>query len=634
VRAIDLAARFQNLGELNVLRRQVGYALAIACCAAATAHAATPASETVFPKTTKGYISTANLDELEASWRKTQIGQLMADPIMKPFEDDFAKVPSGEASVAAIEPTKGDHAQAVYADVTGREDKAAELIEIVAKTMAQRHAKRSAKTIKGVSVTLFDVPKQGDIPAYSAGYFVHDHVLVGVDNLLILEGMVGRLGHESDDSLAGVMAFKTIMQRCKQAAGDARQHLRWFIEPFGYADLTRAANSERRKRQHDLLEILRHQGFTAVQGLGGFVALADGQHELLHRTLIYAPPVAGAGDSRYTLAARMLNFPNGGKFDPPTWAPREVATFACFNLKTKEAFEASKTLINEYVGDEVFEDVLAGIRDDPNGPHVDVRKELIAHLGQRVVMLSDYHLPITTKSERILLAVETENSAVVARTIERMMKVDPNARRREFNNHVIWEMVEEEAPLPMVIIENQPEFAEIAVKPADEDEKDKTRLPPNSAVSVANGQLLWATNIDLIIKILAQPQEQETLGGSVDLKLVQDELKKFAATENSAMTFSRTDEEYRSVYELFRQGRMPESETMFGKLLNLVLGDNNKSNVPREQRFDGSKLPDFEAVRRYFGPAGVTINTEDDGWFLTGFTLNKQPPETPVGETK
>jgi hypothetical protein len=89
------------------------------------------------------------------------------------------------------------------------------------------------------------------------------------------------------------------------------------------------------------------------------------------------------------------------------------------------------------------------------------------------------------------------------------------------------------------------------------------------------------------------------------------------------MTFSRTDEEYRPVYELFRAGRMPESETMFGKLLNVLLGD-TRAGVPRTPRLDGSKLPDFEAVRRYFGPAGVTIATEPEGWFLTGFTLNKQ----------
>ncbi len=101
------------------------------------------------------------------------------------------------------------------------------------------------------------------------------------------------------------------------------------------------------------------------------------------------------------------------------------------------------------------------------------------------------------------------------------------------------------------------------------------------------------------------------------------ELAKFAAPESCVMAFSRTDEEYRAVYELVRAGRMPEAETMLAKVLNSVLGD-GKQGVPRAQRIDGSKLPDFETVRRYFGPAGMTVATEENGWFITGFTLSKQ----------
>ncbi len=67
---------------------------------------------------------------------------------------------------------------------------------------------------------------------------------------------------------------------------------------------------------------------------------------------------------------------------------------------------------------------------------------------------------------------------------------------------------------------------------------------------------------------------------------------------------------------------MPESESILGKLLNAVLGE-GKEGVPRAPRIDGSKLPDYEAVRRYFGPAGMWATSEENGWFLTGFTLSK-----------
>jgi hypothetical protein len=41
---------------------------------------------------------------------------------------------------------------------------------------------------------------------------------------------------------------------------------------------------------------------------------------------------------------------------------------------------------------------------------------------------------------------------------------------------------------------------------------------------------------------------------------------------------------------------------------------------------DGSKLPDFNVVRRYLGPGGASFTSEKNGWFVVGFTLNKEIP--------
>ena len=46
----------------------------------------------------------------------------------------------------------------------------------------------------------------------------------------------------------------------------------------------------------------------------------------------------------------------------------------------------------------------------------------------------------------------------------------------------------------------------------------------------------------------------------------------------------------------------------------------------REQKIDGRQLPDYEAVRRYLGPAGMFLRSEDDGWFASEFcSTNRQP---------
>jgi hypothetical protein len=43
----------------------------------------------------------------------------------------------------------------------------------------------------------------------------------------------------------------------------------------------------------------------------------------------------------------------------------------------------------------------------------------------------------------------------------------------------------------------------------------------------------------------------------------------------------------------------------------------------RKQEIEGSKMPDYEIVRRYLGPSGAFGTTEQDGWFLKGMMLNK-----------
>ena len=75
----------------------------------------------------------------------------------------------------------------------------------------------------------------------------------------------------------------------------------------------------------------------------------------------------------------------------------------------------------------VWQEVLDGLKDDPKGPQIDLREELIKHLGQRVSMLTDYQLPITTTSERLLFAIEVKNAKAVAAAIEKLFKNDPTS---------------------------------------------------------------------------------------------------------------------------------------------------------------------------------------------------------------
>ena len=62
---------------------------------------------------------------------------------------------------------------------------------------------------------------------------------------------------------------------------------------------------------------------------------------------------------------------------------------------------------------------------------------------------------------------------------------------------------------------------------------------------------------------------------------------------------------------------------MLARLLNAMMGPKEEGAV-RKQEIDGSKLPEFDEVKKYLGPGGLFAQSEEDGWWLVGCLLKKQ----------
>ena len=143
--------------------------------------------------------------------------------------------------------------------------------------------------------------------------------------------------------------------------------------------------------------------------------------------------------------------------------------------------------------------------------------------------------------------------------------------------------------------------------------------------------MIIASHIQFLHKVLENAESRARLSDAVDFKLVAAELERLGGKKTFVRNFSRTDEEYRPTYELIKQGKMPESKTMLGMMLNRWLAPDLEEGEIRDQQIDGSKLPDFEVCRRYLGPAGLAGIAEDNGWYVTGFVLSKENPSALPG---
>ncbi len=626
----------------NWIRTSCWVALLVLTIQAGLALAVNP-SETLLPATTKGFLSITNMDQLSEQWDKTQLGQLSKDPVMKPFADDLrrqaadrlwdlrrrlgasledvASLAHAEASAAFTQRAEGGSAVALLVDVTDHQAEAQAFLEKVAQNMAEQKAKQSAIEVGGVPGTLFVLPKAEDAaedePPPQTVYVLQGDLLAGADDFDLIKGILGRVVGDSGDSLAKLPAFRAIMDRCQKDAGEVVPQVRWFIEPFGYSKTTREDTpEEERPRGRTLLDQLEAAGFGAIQAIGGFVDLAVDRYELVHRTTVYAP-------KPHEKSMKMMVFPNTAHSSPPAWIPRDVATYTILYCDLLNAFDNAGPLFDEVLGEGqegIWEDTLKGLLEDEDGPQIDYRKELFKFLDTELIAVTDYELPITTTSERLLYAIKVKDVDAVKKALEKTQSVNEEARRRELEGHVIWETVlREKAKVERVELDLPPLGFD-----REEEAMEETGEPflPNMALTVAHGYLLIASHYDFLARMLQPANEREALGRSVDFRIVDTLLKRLAPEETSVRGFSRTDEEYRPTYEILRQGKMPESESMLGRALNDLLGPD--PDTTRKQEIDASKAPDFDFVRRHLGPAGTFAVSEEDGWFFKGIMLSKE----------
>ena len=530
-----------------------------------------------------------------------------------------------------VEVDEGRAAIALTVDTTDHKHQLDALLAKVDKELAKRDATKTTDAHEGITITTYDIPakKEGDIDL-QAVFFVKDDILCASDSAQQAIAMLSRF-RDTTNSLSGVVAYQETLKRCEKEASDLVPDMHWFADPFGYSRAVRSLEpADAKPKGKDYVKIMQEQGFDAVQALGGFVNLSvAGSFELLHRTAVYAPAIPGEPD-KYRLAMRMMKFPNQEELDTQNWLPRKLASYRTFSCDLDNAFQFFGTLFDSIAGyEDAFDGVLEGLERDPYGPQVDVQKDFVAHLGNRVILVTDYEVPITPKCERFLIVVELSNEAAIAKTVEKFMKSDPNATSTEFENKIIWQIQEAQADLSEMDLDlSNLDLLEPTDSAAQDDGFGASALS-SSAVCVTAGHLFIASHTEFLKQVLSIEGPENELNGASDFREVESVMTKLLPGPISAKFFVRTDEAYRPIYTLLRQGKMPEAETLFGRLLNRLMTpeDVEDEGILREQKIDGHQLPEFEMVRRYFGPAGTLVRTDEDGWFIVGATLTKVTPQ-------
>ncbi len=614
--------------------------------------AAMPASETVLPDTTKAWLSIPDFDKLASAFERTPLGRLLDDPDMQDFRNDLENqvegkdvkvderlgipledlqgLPSGEVALALIQPPTGKGVSAALIDVTGNLQAAGQTLQKIDASLTKNGAKRVMHPSKFAKapLTVYTIPPKGKrkLPV-TAIYVIEANVLCVFDDLPTAEDILSRLATPKKDNLASVPGYKSVFDRCMKP-GPFSAHLRWWAEPVAAGEAAQSMTAQRAKR--DYVKIAKKEGYDAIKGIGGMVNLATKPYGVMHRTSIIAPPP-------YQRSMQMLKFPNAAAFTPEPWVPSNVDTYITFQWDLLNAFDNFGTLFDEIVGEgepNVWNDVIESMKTDPNGPKLDLRNELIANLDQRCSVLIDTQHPITVHSQRRLFAAKTKDEAKVAAAVDKAMQNDQGVKTRVFKpgdvEYKIYELIPEDEAVPGLDIQG-------GVK--DHGSKDEAasgenviNLPagpgdavvPHSAVTVAEGYLFIASHVNMLEELLKNVKPEKPLAGDKDYaEIIKHLTDTFHLKEHSMQTFVRDDERFEVLYELFRQGKLPEADMPIAQALNAIIGESADGAI-RKPKLDGKLLPDFSVVQKYLSTGGTYVTSEPDGWFVTGFTLDNK----------
>lgn len=183
----------------------------------------------------------------------------------------------------------------------------------------------------------------------------------------------------------------------------------------------------------DYLQLAHQLGFDAVTGVGGAAQLSSQSAFLTYRTAICrGKPLRDA--------ARMVSFKSESLVRLPGWVSDQVSFIRGVHLDLDQMLSGFGTWFDATYGegDEgLFQVVLRDIRDEPDGPQVDVQAELLRFLTGPIYTISMPSKSETEQTSRVL-AVQTRRAEVTRKAVDRLMRGDPDVEPIKLREFKAW----------------------------------------------------------------------------------------------------------------------------------------------------------------------------------------------------
>lgn len=596
----------------------------------------TPASK-MFPDTTQALITLPDTPKFLELWNKTQLGKLAIDDKLVSFwetqrkelqsrfsdagwqmslqVEDLEHLSAGQTTLGWIARTgEKPYSIGLVIDIGESTVEAEKFLKRVDQQLKDRKAQVKTWEDGSVKVTQYFVPSPSDeTRILESNYAVHGGQLIATDDTVTMKELLAAQSGTRSGALADSPLYQDALSKVK---GDGPAEVEYFVRPIGIAKLLRSISGKPPKNQQDLIKLLEDQGFDAIRCAIGHVHFNESDFDVFHHGFVkLEKPVKPS--------VEILDFPNVETLEPPVWLNKDSALVLGFSWNLKDAFPKFENIVDAYVGEDTFAAMMEGMRDDPQGPQIDIAKEILPYISTEFFLSTEIVKPVTPESKRSLVLLKLNDpDKKLNRVVDRYGSNETISTPEDYEGYRIWSFKNEEE-VEVELDFGSPKTAGNAGNANQTDEP----LLEQYAISIVEGYFVFGSDTDLIKELIdrvkSAPKESE-FNKQADVQRARSTMEAISGgSPVSALQIDRTDKSFEMQYELFREGKLNASRSILAAVLDRLLDPKHK-NREQEQKLKGDTLPPFEAIRGYFMPAGSVIRTEEDGWSIQSYVLQKE----------
>jgi hypothetical protein len=606
-----------------------------------------PKAADMLPAETQAFLWLPSSSAFLDNWAETELGKLAADERLKDFWtsqqesirnrlsesgwqlnvkfDDLPNICTGQAAMGWItreSVTEKPFSLGVIIDVQGREERVDELMQRIEKEMTSLGAVRQNVAVGDLSVKHYLLPKVAtDTRSRESYYVVSSGQLLAADDLITIEELVKAQKELPERSLARSPIYEKVRSRIHR--DDHAAELEYFVQPIGFGRLLRAVSGKTARGQVDMLKLLEGQGFGSLLCAAGSIQFNKDDLDMHHQGFILR-------EEEIPESVQILDFPNNSALVPPPWIDANSASVLGFSWNFSEAFPKFKGLVDAYIGEEQFDEILEGIKLDPNGPQIDIESEILPYVGTEFYAITEIEPPITPESKRSLICIKLKDPQnKLTGVLNRYSKTEPGSSTEDIGDYRVWKFSNEEVQEETLDFDAGPNSNK-----GNQQNQQNQPLLKQWAVTLIDGWFVFASNPDTLAKVIERASNAAAQGGFEGLPEVKSsramQEKLLGGTEMSFSEIDLSERSFEMQYELFRQNILPESRSLLALIAERLL----KTDKPQPQQLQGGKLPPYDQVKKFFTPAGMVVRTEKDGWGIDGFILGTNRIKKAIPDAK